>query len=226
MFKPDGFGEMEVINVFAGLHGGEKKIRWWSAMFVGMADGDVEVVGKTAKFTGNGVSFDGTKGNRIINYTVDGDEMTWHQVEGVDDGKTLPEDKVVLKRVKAKPNATASSDDLLKEVQGTWKLEQDGGQWTTKTITENTSKLVRYRKDGTVRGGHDTEFELMDLGGVKVYRPKSTVSTVGPNKGNSMGRFLGYVYTVKDDTWTEFQGAMNHSAGRVRVYKWKRVRDE
>lgn len=226
LFKPEGFGEMEIINIYAGLDGAEKKIRWWAALFDGNAAGEVEFEEHAATFSGGGVSFNGKKESRTIVYTVDGDELTWHQLGGMTDGKPLPEDKFVLKRGKASPDATTSSDELLNEVQGTWKLEQNGGQWTTKTITGNKSKLVRYRKDGTVRGGHDTEFELTDLGGVKIYRPMTTVATVGPNKGNSMGRGMGYVYTVKNDTWTEFQGAMNHSAGRVRVYEWKRVKDE
>jgi hypothetical protein len=212
-------------SIRIGFNGTTQAPHFWVTSWEGQAEGPALIESDGVTLAGNGVQADGSKASRKVVYKLDGDSMTVTQTDFVVDGKQMPDETMVLHRIGE--SSKLSTKELLSEVQGTWKLEQEDGKWTTKTITGNKSKLLRYNADGTVRAGHDTEFTLEELDGVKVYRPIQITRTEGPGKGTTFtsGPRSGYVYTIDDNTWTEAQGLMSHSNGNVRVFQWKRVND-
>ena len=235
-FAPKGAGgEFDIVEVLVGWSGEHQALRFWGASLFGQDEGTVEVEGNALVLNGKGYSFEGKPGSFRMTHTLDGDKLVWHQTETKDGEKNVPDEKMTLtKRGGAAASKGGfrdkSSDELLEEVQGSWRLDQAGGRWTVKTIEGNKSKLTRYHADGSVRAGHETEFKLTQTNGIKFYRSITTKPTAGPDTGAPsppVGMFGGYVYSIEDggQTWVEARGLMSWPDGKARVLRWKKVKD-
>lgn len=225
--RGDGFGLMQMTASWNAEH---HSVRFQAANFDGSGSGTVSFEDGNLKIEGAGIRFNGDKIERKALYSRDGDNLVVQLTDTVN-GKRDEQRFVLRPSSEVGPTAAArpsksNAEELAKEIQGTWRLEQDNGRYSVKTISGLTGKLTRYDADGNVTHAHESEFDLSEHDGIRRFRLKKLTITAGPDKGMVVPEvFLdGYVYRIEGDEFIEAQG-LEAGGRKMRVFRWKRVND-
>lgn len=109
-------------------------------------------------------------------------------------------------------DAGAQSDAELAKIQGLWERrtghDVPGLARATKEIRGNHERITYYGKDDQVIGGHEVDFKLQQVDGIKIFTYYNWVSTAGSDKGRKSSEQVSYIYRVDENTYIEVWGFM------------------